>query len=341
MTEGGQTSGPVNDGFSGPQLLDAWSAGRPIPLSGRLEKSGFPPWLTLFLGLLLAFVLFQGISLVVTFFLLAMNGVSFTELTADLEAVLERNAGELMIANSIGQIFGLLIPALLFARLHSSNHAGFLRLRPTDVRLIVLSVVGLFALIPVVHWVGMLSDSLPWPEFIREFEQAQMELIERILVQDFTVTFALSMMALTPAVCEELLFRGYIQRQAERSMGIWGGILFSGFIFGLYHLRPTQAMPLAMLGVFLAYLTWRSGSILPAMIVHFANNAFAVALGKFATSEGGTGLDLETFQFPYYVLIPAVLVLAAVTIAYHIIAGHVLSENRKAYSSSALSMQNE
>jgi len=295
MTEVDRTAEPDVDGYSDPQLSDPWSIARPIPLSGRLEKSGFPPWLTLGLGLLLAFVLL------------------------------------------IGQIFGLLVPALLFARMHSSNYAGFLRIRSTDVRLIVLAVVGLFALIPVVHWIGMLSDSLPWPEFIREFEQAQMDLIERILVQDFTVTFALSMMALTPAVCEELLFRGYIQRQAERSMGIWGGILFSGFIFGLYHLRPTQAVPLALLGIYLAYLTWRSGSILPAMIVHFANNAFAVALSKIATTEGGTGIDLETFQFPYYVLVSAALVLVAVSIVYHKTAGQILSENDNDYSSSITS----
>ena len=313
--------------LEGPVLVDPWSA-RPIPLTGRLEKAGFPPWMTLMIGLVLAFVLFQGISLVVTIVLLAANDVSLSDLTIDLEAVLERNAGEIMIANTVGQVFGLLIPALLFARLHSRNGAGFLRLRSADVRLVVLSIVGLVALVPVVQWIGGVFDSLPWPEFIREFEQAQMDLIERILLQDFTVMFALSMMALTPAVCEEILFRGYIQRQAERSMGVLGGILFSGLIFGLYHLRPTQAVPLGILGIYLAYLTWRSGSIIPAIIVHFANNAFAVALGRFASIEEGRTMDIESFEMPLYIVLPAAVILVVATIAYERTAHAILEDNR-------------
>ena len=278
------------------------------------------------MGLIFAFVLFQGISLVVTFILLFINDVSLTDLTTDLNVILEENARELMIANTIGQVFGLLIPAILFARLHSKNHSDFLRLRSTDIRLVVLSVIGLLALVPVVHWIGVVSESLPWPQSIRDFEQTQMDLIERILLQDFSVTFALSMMALTPAICEEILFRGYIQRQAERSMGIWGGILFSGLIFGLYHLRPTQAIPLGFLGVYLAYLTWRSGSIIPAIIVHFANNAFAIALGRYAQTEAGSALDVESFQVPLSVVIPAALILAIVTFGLDRTAKLVLKE---------------
>lgn len=326
MTDSDNTTDLSNSHPTENYLTDSWSFGRPIPLSGRLEKSGFPPWLTVFVGLIFAFVLFQGISLVVTFILLFINDVSLTDLTTDLNVILEENARELMIANTIGQVFGLLIPAILFARLHSKNHSDFLRLRSTDIRLVVLSVIGLLALVPVVHWIGVVSESLPWPQSIRDFEQTQMDLIERILLQDFSVTFALSMMALTPAICEEILFRGYIQRQAERSMGIWGGILFSGLIFGLYHLRPTQAIPLGFLGVYLAYLTWRSGSIIPAIIVHFANNAFAIALGRYAQTEAGSALDVESFQVPLSVVIPAALILAIVTFGLDRTAKLVLKE---------------
>ena len=79
-------------------------------------------------------------------------------------------------------------------------------------------------------------------------------MLEQILTQDFSLLFAISMLALTPAICEEVLFRGYIQRQAERSLGAWGGILFSGIIFGFYHLRLTQAVPLSLLGIFMALI---------------------------------------------------------------------------------------
>lgn len=321
---------PESGVFSAPErttemrLDDEWGSDQPIVLSGPLERSGFPPWMTMLIGLVLAFILFQGISLVASFVMLAANGVSLSTLPTSLGSLLEEYASELIVSNTIGQILGLLIPALIFARLHTRNKSGFLRLRGTDFRLILLSVVGLIALIPVVQWTGTVFDALPWPDFIRDFEQAQMDLIEKILLQDFSLTFTLSMMALTPAICEEVLFRGYIQRQAERSMGIWGGILFSGIIFGLYHLRLTQAVPLAILGAYLAYLTWRSGSLVPAIVVHFANNAFAVILSKFGAEWAGVDVDIESFQVPWEWVILSLFILVGITYSFHKVAGMAL-----------------
>lgn len=292
------------------------SAPANLILDGRLEKGRLSPIVAALLGLILAFILFQGISLIVTIALLILSGVGISDLVENLNQVLADNAGSLLIANSVGQVFGLLIPALLFARLHSSRWKSYLRLNRVDLPFLLLSIIALIALIPVVQWIGTLSDGLPWPESIRQFEQSQMDLIERILTRDFSLVFSIIMLAMTPAICEEVLFRGYVQRQAERSIGIWGGILFSGIIFGLYHLRITQAIPLSMLGVFMAYLTWRSSSLIPAMLVHFSNNSFAAILGKMATREGSR-FDLETFKIPLSVVLPAALVLAATLYLLH------------------------
>jgi len=304
-----------------PVLPDLWNRGKPILLDGRLERAKFAPWKTIIIGLIVAFLLFQGIATAVTLFLLiVISGVTLSEMGPDIEslqAVMSAHAGDLIIANSIGQVMGLLIPTFLFARLHSSSSFAFLRLRAVDIRLAILSIVGLFALVPIVQWVGGVTDLLPWPQVIREFEQSQMDMIENILNQDFTLFFAISMMALTPAICEEILFRGYIQRQAERIMGVSAAIIFSGLIFGLYHLRPTQALPLGLLGVYMAYLTWRSGSLIPAIIVHLANNSFAVILGKYMKNSGDGGLDLEAIQIPLYIVLPAIVVLVAVTYIFH------------------------
>lgn len=59
----------------------------------------------------------------------------------------------------------------------------------------------------------------------------------------------------------------------------------SGIIFGIYHIRFTQLIPLAILGIILAILAWKSGSILPAMVAHFVNNATSVIIA---------------FKFPHY-----------------------------------------
>ncbi|NQV72369.1 CPBP family intramembrane metalloprotease [bacterium] len=298
-----------------------------LELNGRLERYGRSPFLFGVLGLILAFILFQGISLVVTLIILAMSGVNMVELVdpETLTQTLSDNASSLLIANTIGQVFGLLIPALLFTRLHTRNWTAFLRIRRVDVKLLGLSVIALLALIPVVQWFGVLSDQLPWPEWIRSFEKSQMDLIEQILTQDFSLFFTISVLAITPAICEEVLFRGYFQRQSERSFGIVWGIVLSGVVFGLYHMRLTQAIPLSMLGVFMAYLTWRTKSIFPAMLVHLANNSFAAILGKVASKEGST-IDIETFEMPLTIVLPAAIILVGVLIVLHKLAISIESQ---------------
>ena len=264
----------------------------------------------------MAFLLFQGISAVAALAFLLSSGVTFADMVAGMATTFSDNPTSLILGNTVGQFLGLLLPAYLFTRLHTKDWRGFLRINPVSGKVLVLSIIALLALIPVVQWFGGVSDSLPWPQFIRDIEQAQMDLIEQILTHDFSLWFTISMLALTPAICEEILFRGYVQRQAERSMGVVWGILFSGIVFGLYHFRLTQAIPLSMLGVFMAYLTWRTNSIWPAILVHLANNSFAAVIGKIA-STGEAGFDLESFEIPLSIVLPSAILLGLVMTALH------------------------
>jgi membrane protease YdiL (CAAX protease family) len=81
--------------------------------------------------------------------------------------------------------------------------------------------------------------------------------------------------AVTPAICEETLFRGFAQRTYERSMG-WKSILLTGLIFGLYHMQPLGLFTLSILGFMFGYFYYKSGSMLPSMAAHFTNNFLAV-----------------------------------------------------------------
>ncbi len=283
----------------------------PILLDGPLERAKFPPLLSAFIGLIVAFLLFQGVSTVFLVIATLQGSTPLSDLVTPerLSDFLAENAETVIWANTVGQVFGLLIPALLFARLHTSSVRSFIRLRPTPVRNLIWSAVGLLGLIPLVHFSAGFFDSLPWPDWVRTLEDGQMALIEQILTQDFSLIFAISMLALTPAICEEVLFRGYIQRQAERRIGAWGGILFSGIIFGLYHLRLTQAVPLSLLGIFMAWLTWQTRSLWPAIMVHLINNSFAAVLGKMAAGSDASA-ELEDFTFPWWVILSAAFVLA-------------------------------
>ena len=139
---------------------------------GRLERAGLSPLLSAVLGLMAAFLLFQGISAVVLVGFTIMSGVALADLMTQtgLSDFLTEHADIVIWSNTIGQIFGLLLPGLWFARLHSSTVRSFLRLRRVPVGMVVLAVIGLLALIPLVQWTATLFDGLPWPQWIRDME---------------------------------------------------------------------------------------------------------------------------------------------------------------------------
>jgi len=254
------------DAYSDLVLRDGAPAYATSRLTGWLERQGFHPVLSAFMLFFVTFLLFQGLATVIALAAIAST-TGLPGSPDDLLGVLEEATGPLLIGNTAGQFLGMLIPVLLWTKLHTHQSGNFLRFKAPDPTLVILSIVGLVALFPVIQWLGQINQSLPLPQFLIDLERSQMELIDRILGGDISLPATVFALAITPAVCEEVLFRGYLQRQFERAMGASGGIIVTGILFGLYHFRLSQALPLAVLGIFLGYLVWRTGSIWVVVVV--------------------------------------------------------------------------
>ena len=87
--------------------------------------------------------------------------------------------------------------------------------------------------------------------------------------------------ALTPAVCEELVFRGVLLQSLGREMRGWHAVVLSAAIFGAFHLSFETALrflPTAFIGLLMGWVVWHSRSIFASMLMHFINNAFVVML---------------------------------------------------------------
>lgn len=84
------------------------------------------------------------------------------------------------------------------------------------------------------------------------------------------------MIGVTPSICEELLFRGYVQTRLVRSMGPLAGVTIASVLFAVFHLDFVHILAVLPLGLFLGWVSWQSGSIFPAMLGHFVNNSFSV-----------------------------------------------------------------
>jgi membrane protease YdiL (CAAX protease family) len=83
--------------------------------------------------------------------------------------------------------------------------------------------------------------------------------------------------AVAPVV-EEFFFRGFLYQALRTRLGVWGGAVTSGLIFGAIHFKPEFLVPLAVLGTVLALVFQKTGSLWPCILIHAANNALAFAV---------------------------------------------------------------
>jgi membrane protease YdiL (CAAX protease family) len=113
--------------------------------------------------------------------------------------------------------------------------------------------------------------------------------LDNLGVDESTAALIAAMLLVTTVVpvCEELLFRGYVFTALRGSFGVIGAALLSGTLFGLIHADPDRPaaylLPLALFGVMLALLYWKTGSLWPPIGLHAINNAIA-----FGASEDWT-----------------------------------------------------
>jgi sodium transport system permease protein len=89
----------------------------------------------------------------------------------------------------------------------------------------------------------------------------------------------LFLFALTPAVCEELLFRGILLRGLLGRASPAAAIAAGAVMFALFHVDLYRLLPTGVMGALLSFIAWRSGSVAPSMLAHFVNNAILMALG--------------------------------------------------------------
>jgi len=113
---------------------------------------------------------------------------------------------------------------------------------------------------------------------MRLFPDTYAALNDAILKSTYTGSFAsvFCTVAIVPAVCEELLLRGAIQKTFSDLKKPMYTILLTGLMFGLFHIDPIRIPFAAMMGIILSYAYYRSGSIFVPIAMHFANNAYSV-----------------------------------------------------------------
>jgi membrane protease YdiL (CAAX protease family) len=176
---------------------------------------------------------------------------------------------------------------------------------------IALAIALTVAVQPLIQLLGWLNLQLPLPASWIELDKMQMTMIEQLLGGDMPLWIMLFHVAVVPAVCEELMFRGVILRSFERELPTWVAITLTGTLFGLYHLRLTQALPLILLGILITWLAWRTRSLWVVVVVHFVNNAVSVLFASFFPEIAFDPAFTESPP-PVYLVVAGLLIAPAV-----------------------------
>jgi membrane protease YdiL (CAAX protease family) len=193
----------------------------------------------------------------------------------------EENVYLVRLITVVNQILFLLIPTLFLLKYQHGKISAAIPLRMPGIAESILVAVSIVALLQVLNGYIYFQDQIPMPSSIKPLLDAVKKMIEetyRILVESRSfpeMMWVMVVVSLTPSICEELLFRGLIQKNFSSAFDPKTGFILTGVIFGLYHLNPFLVVPLVVLGIYFSFLVYRSKSIFVAVLAHFINNGIS------------------------------------------------------------------
>ncbi len=175
----------------------------------------------------------------------------------------------------IQQMALIATPALIMGVMLTTSLRRTFSLRWPGYGRLMWAILLPFALHPLTVELQM---SLQW--FFPKPPPGLVETLELMSSKSLPLWLVLLAFAATPALCEELAFRGFLLSGFRRSGKVGLAIALSSLTFGIIHMIPQQVFNAALLGVVLGVMCVRSRSLLPGVAFHFVYNALAVLHGR-------------------------------------------------------------
>ncbi len=265
-------------------------------------------------GLLVAMVIGFGVAI------LCYGPVLWKD-TSWLSGTNTQLVGALKILLTAQQIGLFLLPALLLGITEGKKPHHFYGLKKPDLNTLLLVLLLIACSMPIMSWVNETNQKMIFPEFLKGVEEWMRKLedegaktTEAILKMksfgDFLIT--LFVIAVVPAICEEFLFRGALQRIFLRwiknpHVAIW----ISAIIFSSIHFQFYGFFPRLFLGAAFGYIYFWTGSLWYTIFAHFLNNGFAVGMAWYFQRNNLPLNNDEQIPVAWYgYIISAILTLA-------------------------------
>jgi len=245
------------------------------------------------------FLILVGISLILavissTIGLLVAQLITGISIFGNASALSNLNNPEVILALKITQLFSaigtFLLPPLIAAYLFSDNVADYIGAsKKISVPQIILAIILLLCIQPFVNWMSMVNQGIKMPDWIENMLNSPggsaQKIGEALMKGNSMMELLLSLVIISiiPAISEELIFRGVIQKLfIDLSRNKHFGIILTAILFSAMHMDIAGFLPRFALGAILGYMYLWSGSIYLSIVAHFTNNllAFLMELGQ-------------------------------------------------------------
>lgn len=277
--------------------------------------------------ILLSAVFFTLLSTVFASIFFGVDATQLASLMNNLDNPF--NIKVLKMVQTVSAIGTFIVPPFILAWLFHHKPFSYLSIdkNPTLGQGLLITSLFLIA-VPFINYLGELNSHFHLPaalkameDWMKASEEQAARITEAFLIMNSPgdVVVNIFMVALIPAIGEELLFRGIIQNIFSRWLkNHHAAVWLTAILFSAMHMQFYGFIPRLMLGVMLGYLLVWSGNLWWPIIAHFINNAAAVIFtylyqNKFSTldpdqigiGEGQTmllTLSIGTTAFLIYVL---------------------------------------
>ncbi len=209
------------------------------------------------------------------------------------------------IGQGLSSIFIFVVPPIVYylvtRKEHKMHDLGFRRVNSPWPLFVLIGAALMYVSMPVTDLLTVWNEGMDLgpafeklEEILKTMEETTATTIEKMLNVDTVggLLFNLVVIALIPAVGEELTFRGVLQQGLTRRMNPHIAIILSAAIFSFIHFQFYGFLPRLFLGLLLGYMFYTSGSLWVCMLMHFLNNGTAVVM-YYLNNKGVINVDVE------------------------------------------------
>lgn len=189
---------------------------------------------------------------------------------------------------------------------------------PKETRLLKFGLAKLDFVIILWGTIMVLATGVVIEPLLNLFPETYLDRLGNIMAAGGWMMFTSIVIA---PIMEEILFRGILQDALMRKYGVFVGILIASAVFGIVHIIPQQVVNAFMIGIVLGYIYYRTGALLPVILIHCINNAisyFTWMLNGETLLSTREQMGNDTLYFTVYGIACVLFVIGFVSIAIRI-----------------------